>query len=119
MSLFNTFKGLISCPGCSSESRREIQFRYGHVWQYDYVLGSRINWGPAAVGDPRLARVVVDGWIDECEQCALDGRVALYIRDNTIWGVGPVAWEPCLPDQGWIEDGSESGSSSEGPVDSR
>jgi len=104
MSLYNTFRATIACPSCSTVAEREVQFRYGHVWQHEYVLGSEIVWGPAAVGDPGVMRVVVDGWIDECAVCSFDGRTALYIRDNLIWGIGPPAWEPGLPDQGWVEE---------------
>lgn len=107
MSLYNTVRATVACPGCAAVAEREIQFRYGHVWQHEYVLGSTIAWGPAAVGDRDIDRVVVDGWIDACDACSVDGRVALFLRDGIIWGVGPVTWQPGLPEQGWIEQRDE------------
>ena len=109
MSLYNTFRATIACPDCHSVAEREIQFRYGHVWQHEYVLGSTIIWGPAAVGDPSAARVIVDGWIVECNSCGRDGRIALFLRDNVIWGFGPIAWAPGLSSNEWLVDNDFAG----------
>jgi hypothetical protein len=102
VSVYNTLHVKMACPVCSDVADRQIQFRYGHVRLHDYVIGARVVWGPDAEGDPRHPRVVVDGWLDECEQCGFEGRHAVFIRENTVWGVGPIAWVPELPDQGWV-----------------
>ncbi len=80
-------------PHCQDVAEREVQFRYGHVWQHEYVLGSTIIWGAGCRRRPPglPPRVVVDGWMVECDACGGDGRIALFLRDNVIWGLGPVA----------------------------
>lgn len=101
MSAFNTLRVLLECENCRSSGSREIQFRYGHVWQHDYVIGSTVKWGPGEVGDPEVDHVVVDGWLGECPECADDRAAIVFIRGGIIYGVGPGVWHPSLEELGW------------------
>lgn len=103
MSLYNTCTATMACPSCGQIALREIQFRFGHVRLYESVVGSRLVWGPDAVGEPQdVGEIAVDGWLDQCAECGHEGRHAVFIRDQTIYGTGPISWVPDLPDQGWL-----------------
>ena len=102
MSAYNTLRVYLECQSCGDKAERDVQFRYGHVWLYEYAVGSVLQWGPAAVGDQGASRVAVDGWLDECPKCSFEGRVAVFIREGIFCGVGPTSWVPALPELGWI-----------------
>lgn len=74
MGAFNLLHTETPCPICGRALKRAIQFRYGNVWQHDYVLGDCLHWGGNDVGEPGLAEVVVYGIAeDDCPDC--DPRV--------------------------------------------
>ena len=102
MSAYNTLRVYLECQSCGGKAERDIQFRYGHVWLYEYALGSVLQWGPAAVGDSEVRCVAVDGWLDECPKCSFEGRMAVFIREGVFCGIGSVAWIPNLPEFGWV-----------------
>ncbi|WP_125775822.1 hypothetical protein [Antribacter gilvus] len=103
MALFNSLYVELPCPGCGTTTCREIQYRYGHMWQHRYELGDTIIWGPAAVGDPTAHDVVVDGWLSECPDCDHEeDRIAVYVRDGVLDAVGPVGEVPNLPQTEWM-----------------
>lgn len=104
MGAFNSLRLLMECEECGSASQREVQFRYGHVWQHSYVIGSAIVWGPAAIGDESAERVLVDGWVTECPKCAWDGRCVVVVWSGRILGVASSSVEPDLPQDGWVPD---------------
>jgi hypothetical protein len=110
MGAFNSLDVTIACPSCQETASREIQFRYGAVWQYRYHLGDVLRWGRNDVGDPDAPDVVVDAWLCECQSCDHDGRIALYVRHNTLATVGSVDDVPLLAELEWrplLRDGSD------------
>lgn len=102
MGLFNSLDVTIECPSCQAVAPREVQFRYGAVWQYRYGLGDALRWGRSDVGDRTVSDVVVDAWLCDCPRCDHDGRIALYVRDNTLTTVGPVSDVPGLQELEWL-----------------
>ncbi|WP_369371725.1 hypothetical protein AB1046_23690 [Promicromonospora sp. Populi] len=102
MGLFNSLDVTIACPSCQAVARREVQFRYGAVWQYRYHLGDVLGWGRNDVGDPAASDVVVDAWLCECPSCDHEGRIALYVRQNVLVGVGSVEDLPQLAQLEWL-----------------
>ena len=101
MGAFNSLDMTIACPSCHEIASREIQFRYGAVWQYRYHLGDVLRWGRNDVGDPDAPDVDVDAWLCECPSCDHDGRIALYVRHNTLATVGSVDDVPQLAQLEW------------------
>ena len=102
MGAFNSLDVTIDCPACRMTAQREIQFRYGAVWQYRYRLGDVLRWDRDHVGDPDASDVVVDGWLCECPSCDHDGRIAVYVRENVLTAVGPVEDVPQLAELEWL-----------------
>ncbi|WP_036960249.1 hypothetical protein [Promicromonospora kroppenstedtii] len=96
MGAFNSLDVTTDCPACQTTAPREIQFRYGTVWQYRYQLGDALRWDRDHVGDPDASGVVLDGWLCECPDCDHDGRIAVYVRKNVLIAVGPVEDVPQL-----------------------
>lgn len=88
MGLFNSLRVLVSCPSCSARAVREVQFRFGHVWQHDYVIGSRLEWKPTgSAGDPNLKRAVVDAWLDAGPTCSDERGCVVLVHDGVLVGV--------------------------------
>ena len=102
MGAFNSLDVTIGCPACQMTAPREIQFRYGAVWQYRYRLGDVLRWDRDPVGDPNASDVVVDGWLSECPGCDNDGRIAVYVRKDVLTAVGPVEDVPLLAELEWL-----------------
>ncbi|MFI2363007.1 hypothetical protein [Promicromonospora sp. NPDC019610] len=102
MGAFNSLDLTIACPSCQVVAPREIQFRYGAVWQYRYELGDVLRWDRNGVGDPAASDVVVDAWLCECPGCDHDDRIALYVRENVLVGAGPVDDVPQLAELEWL-----------------
>ena len=100
MGVFNSLEVTIACPACAAVTPREIQFRYGAVWQYGYVLGDTLRWDHNAVGDPALSDVVVDAWLCECPACDHEVRIAMYVRDRVLDAVDPVLADPEVAGRG-------------------
>lgn len=101
MGSFNSLDVTIACPSCQVIASREIQFRHGAVWQYRYHLGDELRWGRNDVGDPDAPDVVVDAWLCECPNCDHDGRIALYVRHNTLATVASDGDVPLLAELEW------------------
>jgi hypothetical protein len=101
MGSFNSLDLTIACPSCQVIASREIQFRYGAVWQYRYHLGDVLRWGRNDVGDSDAPDVVVDAWLCECPSCDHDGRIALYVRHSILATVGSVDDVPLLAELEW------------------
>lgn len=101
MGTFNTLDVTIACPSCQVIASREVQFRYGAVWQYRYHLGDVLRWGRNDVGDPDALDVVVDAWLCDCPSCEHNGRIAVYVRHNTLASVGSVDDVPLLAELEW------------------
>jgi hypothetical protein len=79
MGAYNFVKSLQQCPNCGHTSEFSIQFKYGEVWQYEYVVGDRIVWGKVNVGAKNYKTVVVDGVGEECPICRAFGQ------DFEVW----------------------------------
>jgi hypothetical protein len=101
MGSFNSLDVTIACPSCQVIASRAVQFRYGAVWQYRYQLGDVLHWGHNDVGNPAASDVVVDAWLCRCPSCNHDGRIALYVRHNTLATVGSVDDVPLLAELEW------------------
>jgi hypothetical protein len=80
-----------------------------------------LHRGHNDVGDPDESDVVVDSWLCECPSCDHDGRIALYVRHNTLATIGSVddvpllaklEWRP-LPREASAEANPTSGSTAE------
>lgn len=103
MGAFNSLDVTFACPSCRVVAPREVQFRYGAVWQYCYEVGDVLRWDRnGVVGDPAVSDVVVDAWLCECPDCDDDGRIALYVRQNVLTAVGPVEDVPQLAELEWL-----------------
>ena len=103
MGLFNSLDVTVACPSCQVVAPREVQFRYGAVWQYSYQLGDVLRWGRNRdVGDPAASDVVVDAWLCECPHCDHDGRIAVYVRHNALVAVGSADDVPMLGQLEWL-----------------
>lgn len=102
MGLFNSLDVTVACPSCQAVASREIQFRYGAVWQYRYHLGDVLRWGRNDVGDRAVSDVVVDAWLCECPHCDQDGRIAVYVQHNALASVGSVDDVPMLGHLEWL-----------------
>ncbi|MFD7023420.1 DUF1990 family protein [Promicromonospora sukumoe] len=103
MGAFNSLQVTIACPSCRVVAPREVQFRYGAVWQYRYELGDVLRWDRSGVvGNPAASHVVVDAWLCECPDCDHHGRIALYVRQNVLTAVGPVEDVPQLAELEWM-----------------
>lgn len=87
MGLFNSLMVLAACPGCGSVAQREVQFRYGEVWQHCYWVGSRLIWGDNNVGDPELDAAAAPGWISACASCGNEGDLDVVVADGRIAGI--------------------------------
>jgi hypothetical protein len=87
MAAFNSLFALVQCPGCGEVAQREVQFRYGDVWQHSYWLGSRLEWGGNQVGDPGWDAAAVPGWLSSCEKCGNEGDLNVVVIDSRIVGI--------------------------------
>ena len=122
MGSFNSLHVTIACPSCQVITSREIQFRYGAVWQYRYHLGDVLRLGRNDVGNPAVSDVVVDAWACECPSCDHEGRIALYVRHNTLAAVGSVDDVPLLAELEWRPQprgGSDEANPTSGSTDKR
>lgn len=90
MSAYNELTLLLACT-CESVGRRIVQFSYGHVWQHGYAIGSRVAWGPGAVGSDSDEIVAVQGWLTRCNECSNEGDIAVVVRKGVI--VGVASWD--------------------------
>ncbi len=107
MGIFNSLLVLYLCPVCGQRSPREVQFRYGDVWQHQFVLGSPVIWSERAIGDPGATNVLADAWMCECPTCGDDRRCLISIRNGRFFGVGAIDIEPDLPQDGWVANESD------------
>lgn len=90
---FNTVLWNSDCESCGQAVDREVQFRYGRIWQVAYVVGDPIMWnsgGPLrrGIGDPSAKSALVEGYVCECPTCeAVLGECEVMIVDDRIVGV--------------------------------
>jgi hypothetical protein len=88
MPAFNTVLWTAKCSACGRAVDREVQFRFGEVWQYDYVIGDRLEWGSGK--RPAGSRVLVDGYALPCPSCSFElGECEILVRDDMLEGVRP------------------------------
>ncbi|HTX78521.1 MAG TPA: hypothetical protein VMC62_02585 [Longilinea sp.] len=79
MGAFNTVMSEQKCSNCGIVSEFAVQFKYGEVWQHEYVLGDRIIWGKGNIGNQEYKKVVVDGVGEPCPNCHTSGQ------DFEVW----------------------------------
>lgn len=82
-----------------------VQFRYGRVWQLDYKIGDRIEWGKNSVGIP-TGKVVVEGTAESIVNPCGPGveNYYVFIADSVIEDVRAAdgTYDFSEIEQGWI-----------------
>lgn len=90
---FNTVLWKSDCESCGHPVDREVQFRYGRIWQIAYAVGDPIVWnsgGPLrrGVGAPSAKSAITEGYAADCPICgAVLGECEVVIVDDRIFGV--------------------------------
>lgn len=85
---FNVVKTHALCPSCGDLAARRIQFRYGVLGEYEYLLGDELRWGVGAIGDTTARLVMARGRAEACEKCGSGGdEFEIHILDNTVASV--------------------------------
>jgi hypothetical protein len=103
MAMVNRLTVLAACPNCGEQELRRVQFRFGYVRQFRYVIGSRLEWeSVGSIGLPGLARVVADAALDTCSNCNDDRDCAVLIHNDVLVGVD-FEPDPQPPEDGWYE----------------
>lgn len=86
MATFNELELLYACD-CGDESIRSVQFRYGFLRLIKYRIGSVVVWQRPSIGRGSHETACVQGWINACESCAVEGDVAVIVVRGKIAGV--------------------------------
>ena len=87
MGAFNSLLARMECPGCGQVAEREVQFRYGEVWQHRYYVGSRLTWGANQEGSPEWDAATVPGYLLACSACGNEGDLNVVIIDSRVVGI--------------------------------
>lgn len=82
MGAFNTLRINAPCPICGSCAVKEIQFKHGEVWQYEYRAGDKLRGAP---GEPdERGKRHLDG-ITHCSVCETQGlKCEIAINDGVL-----------------------------------
>lgn len=88
MGSFNRLITKIVCSNCKGEFEAAIQFKFGHTWQMQHVLGDEIKWGGNDNGESGNAVVMVYGIAENniCSSCGFANKEEfdILIKDNVI-----------------------------------
>lgn len=79
MGAFNVVKIHEKCGNCGQNIERKVQFKYGEVWQHEYIVGDKLLWRANNLGNPQFTQVVVDGVGEDCPNCHSFGE------DYEVW----------------------------------
>jgi hypothetical protein len=98
MGTFNVLTAPVACRSCQQVYQERIQFKFGDLWQHEYVLGDELLWDRNNEGEPGVAHVVVLGIseLDACPHCGLayladeEPEYDLHIVENVLCSVRPV-----------------------------
>lgn len=99
MGMFNTVLAEAECPWCHQISTYSIQFQYGELGLYNYVLGETLKWGEKGFdeeGRKDVHQVLVLGRGGSCRLCGSSGEdnsieFCLLIKENVLTSVFPLS----------------------------
>jgi hypothetical protein len=99
MGMFNTVVAEAECPWCRQISTYSIQFKYGELGLYDYLLGETLKWGEKGYdeeGRKDVHQVLVRGLGGSCRYCGSreeDNGIefCVLIEENVLKSVFPLS----------------------------
>ena len=95
MGCFNVLIHEVRCRQCAKEYVSRSQFKYGELWDYEYVLGQQVRLcAEDDAGDCVVAELLLDNCPacgdDDNRQLLIEGGVATRILDYDehvdLWG---------------------------------
>jgi len=93
MGAYNILKTEIQCVHCKNTFCGDIQFKFGDTWQNIYIIGDKIGWGGADIGQPGYRKVKVYGILEqqECPICGLPLEYDIIVEKDIIKYIAPLA----------------------------
>ncbi len=99
MGMFNTVVAEAECPWCRQISTYSIQFKYGELGLYNYLLGETLKWGEKGYdeeGRKDAHQVLVRGLGGSCRYCGSSEEdnwieFCVLIEENVLKSVFPLS----------------------------